>query len=98
MKIQKLQNYKPKDTRKAVPTHYTLLFDAYQQCCMQIRLCRPSPLTEPQKGAVRLVADGEELKNRRSFPEPSEVRSLAPFENPSRVPSGDCLWTSGSDA
>ena len=29
MKIQKLQNYKPKDTRKAVPTHYTLLFDAY---------------------------------------------------------------------
>ena len=31
MKIQKLQNYKPKDTRKAVPTHYTLLFDAYLQ-------------------------------------------------------------------
>ena len=29
MKIQKLQNYKPKDTRMAVPTHYTLLFDAY---------------------------------------------------------------------
>lgn len=31
MKIQKLQNYKPKDTRMAVPTHYTLLFDAYER-------------------------------------------------------------------
>ena len=26
--------------------------------------CRPVPLTEPQKPAVRPLADGEELKNR----------------------------------
>ena len=31
------------------------------------------------KGAVGLMADGEDLKNRRSFPEPSEVRWLASF-------------------